>query len=105
MEKEHVGKLLKRIRSSKRITVNELARLTGIDRVYLQKLESGTPKTITLDTAKKLAKGLGVRPEIFLSSEDSEGFYFSAEIFEIMVKEIRERYHISGDKKIAQNDK
>jgi len=78
--------------------VSELARRSGVGRVYLSTLESGKPKTITLPMAKKIAKGLNVRPEIFLSSEDSEPIFMSEIIFEAILKEIKRQYQIGGNK-------
>jgi len=99
LKEEHVGKLLKRIRKSKRIYISELARLSGISRTYLSTLEAGSPKTITLETANKIANALGVRPEIFLSSEDSEFIYMKPDHFELYIKELRKEYGIPKEEK------
>lgn len=51
---------LKSLRTSKRMTQEELAELSGIDYKYLQKLESQNPSSPTLSTLKKLSTGLGI---------------------------------------------
>ena len=51
---------LKSLRTSKGMTQEELAELSGIDYKYLQKLESQNPSSPTLSTLKKLSTGLGI---------------------------------------------
>jgi transcriptional regulator with XRE-family HTH domain len=97
VEEEPVGILVKRIREKKGMSKRKLATLSGLNRTYILRLEQGNPKSITLTTARKLAVALGVRPEIFLSSEDSEFLYFYKNTFEGMLKDFKEQYHISGD--------
>lgn len=97
VEQESFGRFLARTREKKGLSQRKLARLTGFSHGYISQLEGGKVKSVTLTTARRLAKGLGVRPEIFLSSADSEPLYLSEHIFEGILKEIKEQYHISGD--------
>ena len=89
---EPIGQLLKRIREKKGLSQRKLAERSGLESAYICQLEAGKTKSITLRTARALAKGLGVRPEIFLSSKDSEGLYLSEHLFEGVLREIQERY-------------
>lgn len=100
---EPISKFLKRIREKKGLSQRKLAERSGVNRAYICQLEAGKTKGITLRTARALAKGLGVRPEIFLSSDDTEGLYLSEHLFEGAVREIRERYDFPT-KPYSEND-
>lgn len=89
---ETLAELLKRIREKKGLSQRKVEKIGGLKGGYVCQLESGKTKGITLRTARRLAKGLGVRPEIFLSSKDAEGLYLSEHLFEGALKEIQERY-------------
>ena len=54
------AKTLKRLRTEKSLTQEELARRSGVDYKYLQKLEGQTPSSPTLSTMEKLANGLNI---------------------------------------------
>ena len=51
---------LKSLRTSHKLTQEELAHLSGIDYKYLQKLEGSKPSSPTLETLEKLSKGLNI---------------------------------------------
>ena len=51
---------LRKLRSDKKLTQEELSLRSGIDYKYLQKLEGRNPSSPTLTTLNKLAKGLGI---------------------------------------------
>jgi len=94
MAKGGIGQLLQRLREERNLSRPKLAQLSGIDRAYIHRLETGTNKhRISLQTVKALAKGLSVPPEIFLQPEDSQdnGTYSAIEeiLFELR-KAIRE---------------
>jgi transcriptional regulator with XRE-family HTH domain len=55
-----VGKRIQRIRRERGITQDELANLTGLNRVHLYRLENGK-QSMTLRTLKLIADTLGVR--------------------------------------------
>ena len=69
---EEVGALIKRLREEKELSQKQLAALSGVDRGYINQHEAGKEGSISLRIARKLAKGLGVPPEVFLRSPDSE---------------------------------
>jgi transcriptional regulator with XRE-family HTH domain len=52
--------VLKRLRTEKNLTQEELAQLSGIDYKYLQKLEGQNPSSPTLSTLEKLSNGLNI---------------------------------------------
>jgi len=56
----HVGKRVKKIRKARGFTQDQLAELTGLNRVHLYRLESGK-QSMTLRTLKLIADTLGVR--------------------------------------------
>jgi transcriptional regulator with XRE-family HTH domain len=52
--------VLRRLRTEKNLTQEELAQRSGVDYKYLQKLEGQTPSSPTLSTLEKLANGLDI---------------------------------------------
>lgn len=54
---------IKILRNGKQLTQEELAILSNVKLSTLQKAERGNIKKITLETALKLAKGLGINVE------------------------------------------
>ena len=58
------GPLLKKLRESKGLTMQELADLAGISQVQISRLEMGHRAPLW-DTVQKLARALGVRCEAF----------------------------------------
>lgn len=71
MAEEHVGDLLKKLRGIRGMSQRRLALESGIDRGYISKLESKKEMGISLRTARALARGLDVPPEVFLKSDAS----------------------------------
>jgi transcriptional regulator with XRE-family HTH domain len=55
-----VGERIRRLRSKKGITQDQLAELTGLNRVHLYRLENGR-QSMTLNTLKIIADTLEVR--------------------------------------------
>ncbi len=67
---ETVGELIKRIRHEKGISQKTLADRSGLGTSYISRLEASKgPQSITLVTARALAKGLGVPASVFLEAE------------------------------------
>jgi len=57
----------------KKLSQNKLAKLSGIDRAYITRLEeSADGHRISLQTLLSLAKGLDVPPEIFLQTDQCQ---------------------------------
>lgn len=101
MVKELPGEIVRRIRHNKKLSQQQVADRCGLQRAYVSQLEQGRVKSITLDTARTLAKGLGVRPEVFLTTADAESLYMSEHLFEGILRDLRERY---GFPKETNND-
>jgi len=55
-----LGKHLRLLREKHSLTQEELADKSGISTKYLQNLEGKTPKTASIITLEKLAKGFGI---------------------------------------------
>ncbi len=55
-----VGRALKRLRTARRLTQEQLASKAGFHRVYLAQIEAGT-KTPSLGALERLAKALKVK--------------------------------------------
>lgn len=89
---ETLGELLKRIREKKGLSQRKVEKIGGLKSGYVCQLEKGKTKSVTLRMARLLAKGLGVRPEIFLSSKDAESLYLSEHLFNGILREMQERY-------------
>ncbi len=60
MVSRKVGKVLKRLRESRKLTQAELAQKVQIRQSYLAMLESGDRANPSLDILRRLAKALGV---------------------------------------------
>ena len=54
------SKVLKKLRTEKNLTQEELPQRSGVDYKYLQKLEGQNPSSPTLSTLEKLANGLSI---------------------------------------------
>ncbi len=66
------SKALKKLRSQKSMTQEELAQLSGVDYKYLQKLEGQNPSSPTLSTLNKLSKGLNMPLIELIAAIDNE---------------------------------
>lgn len=66
----NVGEKLKQLREARGLSPEKLGLLADMSGQYIRKLESRARESITLGTAQKLAKGLGVKPEVFFEGED-----------------------------------
>lgn len=66
------AKTLRKLRTAKGLTQEELAELAGLDYKYFQKLESRRPSSPTLSTLEKLAKGLNISIIEFVNNIETE---------------------------------
>lgn len=64
-----IGEIIKSLRVTSGMTPEQLGDSAQLSPSYIRKLEGGLRHDITLDTAKKLADGLGVSPEVFFDAE------------------------------------
>lgn len=55
-----IGERIKEIREKRKMSQDELAEKSGVSRMTITFLETGTTKDVKLGTLKKLADGLGV---------------------------------------------
>ena len=75
-----VGENIKRIRLEKKLSRRELSEITGLSQGYIAQVENSL-RNPTLDTLKKIAKGLNVRLEFLTSnSNTNEIKTFGAEL-------------------------
>jgi transcriptional regulator with XRE-family HTH domain len=65
-----LGQLIKDLRLKRGLSQSKLAQLIGVQRSYISELESGRRKGISLATARKLARALGVKPGLFFGETD-----------------------------------
>jgi transcriptional regulator with XRE-family HTH domain len=65
MGEETIGDRLRRLRVEAGLSQRELAKRSDIAREYINQLEAGKTKSITLRTAAALAKGLGKPASVF----------------------------------------
>lgn len=63
------GSKLKRLRETKKLSLTDLVKMTGITQGYLSELESGSKKNPGLKTVEKLAKALGIEGIFFYLPE------------------------------------
>ena len=66
------SRTLKRLRTEKNLTQEELAQRSGVDYKYFQKLEGQSPSSPTLSTLNKLARGLGLSLPEFIANIDAD---------------------------------
>jgi transcriptional regulator with XRE-family HTH domain len=66
----NIGEKIRLLRKQKGISPEKLGMLADLSGQYIRKLEKGVNRSITLQTAQKLADGLGVKPEAFFNTED-----------------------------------
>lgn len=69
---EQLGVIVRCLRIEAGLSQEGLADLCGLHRTYIGSIERGE-KTITIETAQKLAKALGIRlSQLFLHLEESQ---------------------------------
>jgi transcriptional regulator with XRE-family HTH domain len=65
------GQNVRRIRTSKKVSQEELAFTCGLHRTYISDIERGT-RNISLDNIEKIAVALGVKPMCLLDFDTIE---------------------------------
>jgi len=65
MYQEPIADMLKRLRKEHGLSQRKLAELSGMTREYINQIEQGKVKSITLTTASKIATGFGIPPSVF----------------------------------------
>ena len=80
MAEEKIGDRLKRLMAEVGISQRQLAKRSGVDREHINQIANNKIKSMTLKTAEKLAKGMGIPPCSFFDEDHKE-----------MTKEIAER--------------
>ena len=68
------GKALKRLRKDRKLSQEELADLSGLDRSYISILERNL-KLPSLYTILALASGLGIKASDFMMEMENQVFY------------------------------
>ena len=61
---------IRQLREERKMTMESLARLSGISRVNLRKLEKGETEIITVGTINKMAAALNVNPSELFKNEN-----------------------------------
>lgn len=99
--KKHFGEILRDLRESKGMSVNQLAMYSRVSSGLISKIENkkrGTPKP---ETIEKLAKGLKVKyEELMLLAEyttdkKENAFALSESDIEMFIKEQEEKYNVN----------
>ena len=65
-----IGERLKRLREIKGLSQNELAKRSGVHRPTISELEAGRQQDVTVETARRLARALGVSLGLLAGKED-----------------------------------
>jgi transcriptional regulator with XRE-family HTH domain len=71
-----LGDNIRKVRKSKKISINTLSKNTGISLGYLSDLENNKAKNPTIDKLEVIATALGTTPKELLSVEDKLGITF-----------------------------
>lgn len=79
------GQYLRHLRNSKKLTLNQLAELSGISNAQISRLEVGKRASPKPETIKKLAPFLGVKYEEMMMAA---GYYETEDITDDWIKEI-----------------
>jgi len=85
-----IGYVLAQLLQKNGISQRELSKLSGVDRGYINQLINGKGGSISLETAKKIAKALNENPDIFLN-EDT-GVIRGKETTNELILELRHRF-------------
>lgn len=64
-----LGDNIRNIRKEKKLSINKLAKITGISLGYLSDLENNKAKNPSVDKLKIIADALGVQPELFFKND------------------------------------
>ncbi len=75
---EKAGNQIKRLRTERGMTQEELGELLGVKKAAVQKWESGAVRNLKRDTIKKLSEIFGVSPLLFIG--DGEAAEISADL-------------------------
>ncbi len=67
-----IGERLKRLREIKGLSQNELAKRAGVHRPTISELEAGRQQDVTVETAKRLARALGVSLGLLVGEDESD---------------------------------
>ena len=70
MAEKTFGDVLQALRQARKLTQEELAFRSGLDRTYISLLERGR-RVPTIDTLFKLSRSLEVKPEDFIAQVES----------------------------------
>ena len=89
---ESLSQLLSRLLAEKNISQRLLAKLSGVNRGYINQLVKGKVSNIGLDTAKALAKGLGINPCIFMGYDIEK--QISTELAKIPLEAMIDQYRL-----------
>jgi len=65
-DERSIQETIRRFREEKGLSQSNLSKLSGVDRGYINQLEHGKVHSITLRTARLLARGLGISADAFL---------------------------------------
>lgn len=66
-----IGERLKRLREIKGLSQNELAKRAGVHRPTISELEAGRQQDVTVETAKRLARALGVSLGLLVGEDEN----------------------------------
>ncbi|MDD5092833.1 MAG: helix-turn-helix domain-containing protein [Dehalococcoidia bacterium] len=88
-----IQEILKKARKDQGLSMRKLAEASGVSFSYIQLLESGKRKNITVPIAQKLAGALGVDPAIFFNGDVQVKRPISAILLELAerVKELEDQ--------------
>jgi transcriptional regulator with XRE-family HTH domain len=68
-----MGDRIKKRRQELRLSQQELSNLTGVRRATISDIESGKQPGMSVDTARRLARALGVSIDYLVGTWDNEG--------------------------------
>ncbi|WP_270179761.1 helix-turn-helix domain-containing protein [Alkalihalobacillus sp. CinArs1] len=71
MSEDSIGVTLKKLRKQQKLTLKELANITGVSISFLSQVERGK-SSVTLESLKKIADALHVNPGVFFGEDRSD---------------------------------
>lgn len=84
-----IGEKIRTLRKLRNISPEKLGKQIDISGIYIRRLEKGESKSITLGTAQKLARGLGVPVAALLDEEELKpGDYVDTEFKSFIINDL-----------------
>lgn len=100
-ERKVFSKRLEELKEEKKLSYNDLARLTGISASNINRYVTNLKMKVPVDNVKKLARALDVEPAYLLGFQEREPFYEredTDEILNMIINELTDKNFFCEDR-------